>query len=316
MSGMIHDFLTVGFLRNALLVAVLSSVACGMVGSVVVVRRITFLAGGIAHCVLGGMGAARYLQVVYGLEWLHPLYGAAAAAVAAAVVIGLVSLHVREREDTVIGAVWAVGMAVGILFISRTPGYSEDLMSYLFGNIVMVSGRDVVIVAVLDAAVTAAVILFYKQILAVCFDEEYARLRGVAADAFFLMILCVTAVTVVVLVSMVGLILVIALLTLPAAAAGRFGRTLKSMMVLAVLFCAATSTAGLAASYRLNLPAGAVIIVLAGCLYLGILAGERVVRRAFPPAPSAGGGPEENGEGAGCRVFPQEEDAARRKGSM
>ena len=269
-----HDFM-----RYALLTGLLASVACGVVGSYVVARRISYLAGGIAHCVLGGMGAARYLQVVWGWSWLSPLYGAVAAALAAAVVIGLVSLRTQQREDTVIGALWAVGMAVGILFISQTPGYNEDLMSYLFGNILMVSAEEVWLIAALDAVVLAVSLTFYNQFLAVCFDEEFARLRGLRVEAYYLLLLCLTALTVVVLVTVVGIVMVIALLTLPAAMAGQFSKTLSRSMVAATGLCMALTTAGLALSYGPNLPAGATTIVLAGGVYLLVVASSGLAKR-------------------------------------
>lgn len=256
------------FLRNALAAGLLASVACGVVGSYVAARRITFIAGGIAHSVLGGMGLARYLQVTAGMDWLHPLYGATAAALLAAVIIWLVSLRWRESEDMAIGAIWAIGMAVGVLFIYRTPGYSENLMSYLFGNILMVTPRSLTLLAVLDALVVVLGLVFYRHLLAVSFDEEFARLRGVPVEAVWLLLLCLTALTVVLLVTVVGLIMVIALLTLPVAAAGRFARSLWQVMVLASVLAAALTTGGLAVSYAADLPAGATIIVLAGVVYL------------------------------------------------
>ena len=144
------------FLQYTLASGLLASVACGIVGSYVVAHRISYIAAGISHCVLGGMGAARYLQVVYGWQHVKPLYGAVATALLAATIIGVVSLRAKQREDTVIGALWAIGMAVGVLFISRTPGYGEDLMSYLFGNILMVSRNDLWLVVGLDALVVEA----------------------------------------------------------------------------------------------------------------------------------------------------------------
>ncbi|MBU0640186.1 MAG: metal ABC transporter permease [Planctomycetes bacterium] len=264
------------FLQFALLTGILASVSCGIVGSYVVVRRITYIAGGIAHCTLGGMGAARYFQAIHGWEWLHPLYGAAVAAVLAALIIGLVSLRSRQREDTVIGALWAIGMAVGILFITRTPGYNEDLMSYLFGNILMVSRQELWLMIGLDVLVVAVALLFYNQFLAVCFDEEFARLRGLAVDFYYLTLLCLTALTVVLLVSVVGIVMVIALLTLPVAIAARFCRTLWQMMILATLLSIVFTSAGLALSYGPNLPAGATTIVLAGAVYLLVILGARL----------------------------------------
>ena len=169
------------FMRNALLTGVLASVACGVMGSFVVIRRISYVAGGIAHCVLGGIGAALYLQRAHGWDALDPIYGALVAAVAAALVIGLVSLKARQRVDTVIGAVWAIGMATGILFLSKTPGYGEDLMSYLFGNILMVTGSDLWLMVALDVVVVVAVLLLFKQLQSICFDEEFSRVRGLNA---------------------------------------------------------------------------------------------------------------------------------------
>ncbi|MDP8222854.1 MAG: metal ABC transporter permease [Candidatus Lernaella stagnicola] len=260
------------FLQYALLTGLLASVACGIVGTYVVTRRITYLAGGIAHSVLGGLGVARYLQKVHGWEWFHPYLGALIAGLLAALIIGVISLRAKQREDTAIGALWALGMAVGILFIARTPGYDQDLMSYLFGNILMVSPRELWLIAALDVLVVAVGLGFYNHFIAIIFDREFARLRGVPVDFFYLLLLCLTAVTVVLLVSVVGIILVIALLTLPVAIAGAFTRTLAQTMALATVTSMALTTGGLAVSYGPDLPAGATIIVLAGVTYLLVVA--------------------------------------------
>jgi len=260
------------FLQHALAAGALAGVACGVVGTYVVVRRISAIAGGIAHCVLAGLGAARYLQVVHGLENARPLYGAIVAALVAAVIIGLVSLHAREREDTVIGALWAIGMAVGVLFISRTPGYNQDLMGYLFGNILLVRSADLWLMVGLDAVVVAVALILYPQLQAVCFDEEFARLRGLSVELYYLLLLCLTALTVVLLTSVVGIVLVIALLTVPVAIAGHFTSTLRGMMVASTVLCILFTTAGLALSYGPDLPAGATTIALAGAVYLAVLA--------------------------------------------
>lgn len=266
------------FLQYALLTGVLASVACGIIGSYVVSRRITYIAGAIAHSVLGGMGAARYLEIVHRWDWLHPIYGAVAAALASAVIIGLVSLGAKQREDTVIGAVWAIGMALGILFIFKTPGYNEDLMSYLFGNILMVSVGDLWLIAGLDVLIVAVGLLFYNQLLAVCFDEEFARIRGLHVEFYYLLLLCLTALTVVLLVTVVGIVMVIALLTLPVAVAGHFSKRLWHMMALATLFTLIFTTLGLTLSYGPDLPAGATTILLAGAVYLAVALGGRLVR--------------------------------------
>lgn len=264
------------FLQNALLAGLLAGVACGVVGSYVVTRRISYIAGGIAHCALGGIGAARYFQKVHGWESFEPIYGAILAALLAAGLIGFVSIRAAEREDTVISALWALGMAVGLLFITRTPGYNEDLMSYLFGNILLVGPQDLILLVVLDGIVVSLTILFYNRFLAVCFDEEFSRLRGVPVEFFYLLLLVLIALTVVLLISVVGIVLVIALLTLPAAVAGRFTRSLVRMMVLAALLSMLFTTGGLAASYGPNLPAGAVTITIAGIVYLAVNLSGRV----------------------------------------
>lgn len=256
------------FLQYAILTGLLASISCGVIGSYVVTRRISYVAGAISHFVLGGMGLAKYLNVVYGWNWLQPMHGAMISALVAAGIIALISQRANEREDTAIGALWAIGMAVGIIFISLTPGYNQDLMSYLFGNILMVSVGDLYLIIVLDIMVILSGLLFYNQLLAVCFDAEFAKLRGVNTDLFYLLLLCLTALTVVILVNVVGTVMVIALITLPAAIAGRFTRSLWKMMILAVLFCMLFTLVGLAISYGPNLPAGATIIVLSGLVYL------------------------------------------------
>ena len=279
MSDFLRDLPNHLFLQYALLTGILASIACGVIGTYVVVRRITYIAGSIAHCVLGGMGAARYMHVVHGWP-VDPLHGALVVALLAAMIIGWVSLRAKEREDTVIGALWAIGMAAGILFISRTPGYNEDLMSYLFGNILMVSPQKLWLLVALDALVVGVGIVFYNQFLAVCFDEEFARLRGIRVEFYYLLLLCLTALTVVLLVTVVGIVMVIALLTLPVAVAGQFAKTLWHMMALSALFSALLTTAGLALSYGPNLPSGATIIVLAGAVYLVVTVGAVLMRRS------------------------------------
>lgn len=250
-----------GFMQNAIIIGLLASVACGVIGTYVVVKRIVFISGGISHAVLGGMGIAYY----YGY---HPVHGAVVSAVVAAVIIGLVSLHYHQYEDTIIGALWAIGMAVGILFIYKTPGYSVDLMSYLFGNILMVERESLYLLASLDALIVVLVFLFYKRFLAVCFDEEYSQLQGIGVVTTYLLLLCLIALTVVILIQVVGIILVIALLTLPAATARYYARSLVQMMIVASVLGAVFTTSGLIVSYQPNLPAGATIILIAGLAYL------------------------------------------------
>lgn len=265
----------IAFLRYAFMVGMLASVAFGIIGSYVVARRITYIAGAISHCVLGGIGLGLFIQLKIGLAWFDPLYGAIAAALIAAVIIGLVSIFANQREDTVIGALWAVGMAAGLLFIAKTPGYVEP-MSYLFGNILLVSENDLWLVGGLDLLVIGVSCFFYNKLLAVCFDGEYARLRGVSAEIYYVVLLCLTALTVVLLVRVVGIVLVVALLTLPAAIANYFARALWQMMILAGGLCMVFIAAGLAVSYSYDLPSGPTIIMVAGAVYLIIALGSRL----------------------------------------
>jgi len=282
--GFIEAVAAHAFLRHALLTGLLASVACGVIGSYVVVKRVSYIAGGIAHCVLGGIGAAVYLKGVHGWQTIDPIHGAVVAAIAAALTIGFVSLKAKERVDTVIGALWAVGMATGVVFLARTPGYGVDLMSYLFGNILMVPARDVWLIAALDAIVVGAGLAFYNQFLAISFDEEFSEARGLNVRAYYLLLLVLIALTVVLLVAVVGIVLVIALLTIPAAVAGRLITRLSAMMAVAVLMSALFTTGGLALAYTSNLPAGATIILLAGAAYLAILAATHVARHRQPRA--------------------------------
>ncbi|HEY8392821.1 MAG TPA: metal ABC transporter permease [Capillibacterium sp.] len=264
MSSFLAALWQYAFLQNAVLAGVLSSFACGVTGVYVVVKRITFISGGIAHAVLGGIGLAYYLGV-------DPLLGAVLTALLSALLLGMVNLTARQHEDTLIGALWAVGMAAGIIFITLTPGYSVDLMSFLFGNILMVSRPVLRLLLLLDLIILLLVAVFYRQFLLVCYDEEYARLRGLPVKFLYILLLALIALTVVVLIKVVGLIMVIALLTLPAAVAGLFTHNLRRMMVSATGLSLLFILLGLVLSYNLNLPSGATIVIIAGLCYLGAL---------------------------------------------
>ena len=267
MTEFMHALEAYPFLRLAVVAGLLASVSCGVVGTFVVTRRMTAVAGSLAHAVLGGIGAAHYLRVVHGWSWLHPLHGAMFAALLAAVIVGWVRDRGREREDTVISALWAVGMATGVLFLFRTPGYQADLMTYLFGNIVVVDPGELRLLVGVDVIVLGVVAAFWNPLLAVSYDEEFARLRGVNVPAVTTLLLALTGLAIVTLVAIVGVVMVIALVTLPAAAAGRFTRRLVHTMILAVLLTALLTTGGLALSFRADLPTGATTIMLTAAVY-------------------------------------------------
>jgi len=259
------------FLRNALVAGFLSSVLFGVLGSIVTVKRIAGLAGAISHAVLGGIGMALFLSTTGVIPGLPPIAGAIVFALIAAVIIGLVSLKAKQREDTVINAIWAIGMSMGVLFLAKTPGYT-DPSSYLFGNILLISGKDLALLAVLDLGVLLLVWRFYPQLEASAFDDEFAKVRGVRTDVVFLILLGVTAVAVVLLQTFVGIVMVIAMLTLPAGTAGYFARNLAGMMLFAWLFSTLFSVGGLALGWTFDLPAGAMVVVLAGGVFLAFAA--------------------------------------------
>jgi zinc transport system permease protein len=261
------------FLQYALAACLLASIGCGIIGVYVVVKRIGFLAGGISHTVLAGMGIAWFLQA-------SPLAGAAISALVAAVLIGWIKLRWQQDEDILIAAFWSTGMAIGILFLSRTEGYVVDLTGYLFGNILLVSGRDLVFMALLDLVVVASVALFYRQLLATVFDEEFARVRGVNVEFFYIFLLCIVAITVVLLIQIVGLVLVLALLVLPAAAATQLAGSIARMMLVAVGLSAVVTVAGLGISYAPDLPSGATMVIVAGVMYVAVVLATGLRRRA------------------------------------
>jgi zinc transport system permease protein len=256
------------FVRNALVAGLLSAVLFGVLGSIVTVRRIAGLAGAISHAVLGGIGLALFLKAKGVAPGIPPIAYALAFALASAAIIGYVSLKAKQREDTVINALWAIGMSLGVLFIAKTPGY-VDPMSYLFGNILLVSEAELWVMLGLDILIAFLAWRFYPQIAACAFDEEFAKVRGVRAEGFFVAILAVVAVAVVLLQTSVGIVMVIAMLTLPSGTAGFAARSLGSLMLGSVALSALFSGTGLALSWELDLPAGAVVVVLAGISFLG-----------------------------------------------
>ena len=255
------------FFRNALLAGVLASIACGIIGSYVVVKRMVALSGGISHAAFGGIGLGYFLG-------FDPILGAVGFALAVSTGIGILREKAVQNLDTLIGAVWAAGMALGILFISLTPGYAPDLFSYLFGNILLVPQGDLLLMGVLALVIIGAVIIVYSPLLAVTFDEEYARVMNLPVTGLMLLLLGLTALTVVMLIRVVGIILVIALLTLPAAIAREYAGEMRRMMILAVAGGMIFTFSGIWLSYLFDIPSGATIILVSVAAYLVVL-GER-----------------------------------------
>ncbi len=259
------------FLRYALLAGILSSPAFGIIGTYVVVNRITSIAGAISHAALAGIGAGLY----YGFS---PLFGAAAAAILAGMIISIVHLKADERVDSIIGMIWAVGMSIGLLFIAKSPGY-QDPMSYLFGNILLIGKSDLYLLIILDLLTAGAGIVMFRYFQAISFDAEFAKARGIRTDLFQVLMIILVSLTVVLMVTVVGIVMVIALLSIPAATAGLFSNRLRSMMVWATLLTALFHVAGLTVSYTADIPTGATTIIIAGAFYSISLAGITLRRK-------------------------------------
>ena len=260
------------FVRNALAAGLLVSIACGIIGTLVVINRIVFISGGIAHAAYGGIGLGYFLG-------LNPVLGAIVFSLASALGMGLVQRKTRQRADTIIGVMWAIGMAMGVVLLDLAEGYKADLMSYLFGSILAVPPTDLLIMLVLDIIIIALVSLFYKELLAISFDETFATVENVPVDTIYLALLCMIALTVVMMMRVVGLIMVIALLTMPAATSGQFVKDMKMMMVLASVLGIVFTITGLWLSYSLNLTSGATIILVSGAAYLLSLLYRSLTRR-------------------------------------
>jgi zinc transport system permease protein len=262
------------FMQNALLAGLLASVICGVMGTMVVVNRIVFLSGGIAHAAFGGIGLAFYCG------W-HYLVGTIGFSVLAALIMAIITLKAKHRADTIIGVIWAIGMAVGILLLDLTPGYNVDLMSYLFGSILAVPDSDIWIMVGVGAVILAVVIYFYNDYLALSYDEEFAQIRGVKVKTLYILMIVMLALGIVMVIQVVGLILVIALLTIPPYIAEKFSKSLFQMMALSSILSAVFTVGGLWFSYEFNLTSGASIILVAGIGFVLSLGVERVRSGGF-----------------------------------
>lgn len=267
MSEFIQALATNPILLASLFAALLASISSGIIGSYIVVKRIVFIAGSIAHSVLSGIGFSLWLERVQGVTWISPLGGAIFAAILSALLVGWIHLYYREREDSVIAALWSIGMSVGVLFIAQTPGSNVELSNYLVGNILWVTPHDLIVLALLDVVIILVVLKYHKKFLILCFDENQARLQGVNVSALYLLLLVLTSITIVLLIQVVGVILVMTILTLPAAIAGLLTFRMSRMMALACLLSALFCLLGNAIAFELDWPIGATIALLSGVAY-------------------------------------------------
>jgi zinc transport system permease protein len=258
------------FMRNALMAGVCASIICGVIGSLIVINRLVFLSGGIAHSAYGGIGLAFFLGLPF-------MAGAFIFSFLSAMIMAAVSTRSKQRADTIIGVMWAVGMAVGILLIDLTPGYNVDLMSYLFGSILSVPRSDLLIMAVAGGIILLLVFYFFDDLLVMSYDEEFARVRGVPVRRLYYMLIGIVAITVVMMVQVVGLILVIALLTIPPYIAEKYTKSLVQMMLFSCGLGMIFTSGGLWVSYRFDLTSGAAIIFFAGLAFFLSLLVDRLI---------------------------------------
>ncbi len=275
-----QDFLNFDYLQHSVMAILLASIACGIIGGYVVAQRQSYMIGAVSHSLLGGVGLARYLQTVHGIVLLTPIAGATAAAVIAATAITLLTMKTKARADAVLSATWTLGVAIGVSFISFTPGYSEDLNSYLFGSVLLVSVSDLHVMVGLDILIAAVAFLFHNRFLTYCFRAETLELRGVSSTVTALMLNLLIALTVVLLSQVVGIVLVLVLLVLPAAIAACFAARLKTIMVLGGLICLAVSLIGIVISYEHDLPTGATIVEMLVALYL-VVSVYKAIKKHF-----------------------------------
>jgi zinc transport system permease protein len=263
------------FMRNALMAGLLTSVACGVIGTFVVVNRIVFLSGGIAHAAYGGIGLAFF----FGLPFV---VGTLGFALLVAMVMAVVTLKARHRSDTIIGVLWAIGMALGVILLDLSPGYNVDLMSFLFGSILAVPTADLWLMLVLNILILLTVVYFYNDFLALSYDEDFAKLRGVRVKLLYFVLLAMVALSVVMIIRIVGLILVIALLTIPPYIAEKHSGSLRAMMFISFLLSCLFTMVGLWVSYVFNLTSGATIIMVAGvCFFISLFFELLGSRRPF-----------------------------------
>jgi zinc transport system permease protein len=255
------DILQYQFMQNAVIAAILASIACGIIGTYVVVKKIVFIGDGIAHAAFGGIGLGYLLN-------FNPIITAIPFSIAAALGLGTLSRKTKINEDAAIGVMLTVGMALGIIFIGLKAGYAPDLFSYLFGNILTVPKYDLYLMLVLDGIIIMTTFMLHREFTAISFDEEYAKIVGIPAQKIYLLLLCLTALTIVLLIRVVGIILVMALLTIPAAISGQYTHNIKKMMLYSTLMGIIFTTSGLALSYLFNLASGATIVLVSGAVFL------------------------------------------------
>jgi len=269
-----HDFL-----KLSLIVTLAACISGALVGTYVVVRRISFLAGAIGHTVLGGLGICLYLQRVHHLWWCDPWWGALIAALATSALLSWIETRFQQRADAIIGVLWATGMALGIICLHLTPGSQAETLGFLFGNVLWVAPGDLWLLLALNGLLILALMGLHPRLVCLCFDENQARLQGVPTRLLSQVLLLLIGLTTVVLTAVVGSVLVMALLTIPPSIAAIATRRMSSMIMCAATVAVAIGYSGMAISYPLDWPPGATITILAGVSYGIALLGRHIISK-------------------------------------
>ena len=269
-------------IQNMFLVAAIACLLCGVVGTFVVVKRMVFATGGIAHTSFGGVGLAYYLMSVFAVSWFTPILGAVLFAVVSALIMSIPSISKKIREDSVIGVLWSVGMALGVIFMSlmdRSVVMPRSFESILFGDILLVGIGEIKIIAVLTIISLALIILLFRDLQALTFDETHARLSGINVTALNMFLYILIALTCVVAMNVVGIVMVIALVAIPAAMANMFSDGLKKMMIISVILSEIMTFFGLILAIGLNLPPGAIVSVVMGAMFILAIAVKTIYNK-------------------------------------
>jgi len=265
------DIFQYELMRNALLAGLLTTIACGIIGSLVIVNRLVFITGGLSHAAYGGIGIA----IFFGFS---PLLGALGFAIVVSALLAWLTFHDRHRSDTVIGLLWAAGMALGIILIDLTPGTNADLMSYLFGNILSISQNDIWAMLLLTVFVGLSVLFLYPQFLALSYDTEFAYIRGISVKILYTFLLVMVSISIVMIIRLVGIILVIAFMTIAPYMAEKFAKSLGAMMLYSFLLNLLFTVTGLIVAYKCNLTAGATIILCASAFFIIFLTARKCLK--------------------------------------
>ena len=253
--SIIHDILTYDFMQRALFACILSGISCGIVGSYIVARRMVFLSGGITHASFGGLGIALYAGI-------NPTIGALLFAVVSALGIEFSSRRIKMREDSAIGIMWSLGMAIGALFMSLRPGYASDLTSYLFGNILLVDNNDIVMLGALSTTLIIGAIAMLRRIMYITFDEDYARSQGMATQSIAYTMAIIVSLAIVLSIKIMGIILLISLMTIPTVVANTLTKDYRKIALLSAIIGIVGNILGFVVSYNFDLPTGSCIIFI------------------------------------------------------